>query len=500
MAFLKYFTAALFLFMLPAVLLADRVMLRSGEQIDGEIVNQTRSELRIRGPGGFRTIQKSDIRRVIFSDPEEEARIKREEEEKRKAEERLAEQKRLDEERAREEARLRRIEEERKQEADRVAEEKRRQEEEKKAQEARLENERIQEEARRKAEEEKTAALVRQRAEEERLKKEEEQRKQQENPRPQEQKPSQEVPANYRYRMSAIGRSLILPGWGQFYQGRTAAGWGYSASFLAAAGAAAYFQDAYTSAKSHYASSVRTSVLLSPNSPLFNGNISSDDTLTLLTLTSPTASADHAKYLAARSNLAAAGSVVLGIYALNLIDVIAFHPAQPPLPEKPTPVSERRDAKKYRSSAFLRSLILPGWGQLYMDRRAPGISYMAGSAALLSFYSAAAAQYAGARADYKAAVNLSVLTSPYGASIFPFIPAATGDAATGLFLLNNGTLTNSRQSMAAAAHRTQFAAGALAALYLWNLADVLLFSPSDTTAVSFFAAPGAASFRFSVFF
>ncbi|MCE9499346.1 MAG: hypothetical protein K8R21_02410 [Leptospira sp.] len=53
-------------------------------------------------------------------------------------------------------------------------------------------------------------------------------------------------------RFGAILRSVILPGWGQFYQGRNVAGVGFFGTFLAGAGYAAYQQQEYLARVNDY--------------------------------------------------------------------------------------------------------------------------------------------------------------------------------------------------------------------------------------------------------
>ncbi|MEQ8350540.1 MAG: hypothetical protein RH862_03595 [Leptospiraceae bacterium] len=117
----------IFALLLPVSLLADTVILKSGQEVDGQIINQSETTITIRTRQGVQTIGKGTVRRIFYGDAyrnqqdelkrkrEEELRRK-EEEEKRKAEEeakRLEEQKRKAAEAAREEAEQERLERER---------------------------------------------------------------------------------------------------------------------------------------------------------------------------------------------------------------------------------------------------------------------------------------------------------------------------------------------------------------------------------------------------
>lgn len=117
----------IFALLLPVSLLADTVILKSGQEVDGQIINQSETTITIRTRQGVQTIGKGTVRRILYGDAyrnqqdelkrkrEEELRRK-EEEEKRKAEEeakRLEEQKRKAAEAAREEAEQERLERER---------------------------------------------------------------------------------------------------------------------------------------------------------------------------------------------------------------------------------------------------------------------------------------------------------------------------------------------------------------------------------------------------
>lgn len=87
---------------LPAVLFADTVTLRTGQVIDGKIVNQTRTEIQIATGGQVQTIQKVNVLRVTYGASLEE--VQRQQEEARQAElKRQEEARRAEEEKRRQE-------------------------------------------------------------------------------------------------------------------------------------------------------------------------------------------------------------------------------------------------------------------------------------------------------------------------------------------------------------------------------------------------------------
>ncbi|MBU44222.1 MAG: hypothetical protein CMN76_13455 [Spirochaetaceae bacterium] len=110
--------------LMPASLLADRIILRNGQILNGQIINQNQGSVVIRTRDGVQTISKGRIARIQygnFPDPDEE---RQKEEERRRQEElkRQQEQRRQEEER-------KRLEEVRRQEEQRKAEEERKRQE-----------------------------------------------------------------------------------------------------------------------------------------------------------------------------------------------------------------------------------------------------------------------------------------------------------------------------------------------------------------------------------
>ncbi|MCB1302757.1 MAG: hypothetical protein KDK37_00675 [Leptospiraceae bacterium] len=126
------FGAVLVWLLFSGPLLADTIILRSGQEIDGHILNQSETSISIRTTNGNQTIPKSSIQRVLYGDAyrqQQDALKKKREEEKRRKEE--EEKRKAEEERKKQEEELKRAQEEasRKAEEARLAEEQRKKEE-----------------------------------------------------------------------------------------------------------------------------------------------------------------------------------------------------------------------------------------------------------------------------------------------------------------------------------------------------------------------------------
>ncbi len=128
--------------------------------------------------------------------------------------------------------------------------------------------------------------------------------------------------------------------------------------------------------------------------------------------------------------------------------------------------------------AFIRSMVLPGWGQLYQGRDLAGYAYLAAFAGLAGGSLALDEQYYQARQEYEKNANVFLLTSPaFLAGIGVPIVDVTTFYPSGIYFSQQTSQT--RASMETAARRANFARSALAAFYVWNLVDVVLFAPSE---------------------
>lgn len=146
-----------------------------------------------------------------------------------------------------------------------------------------------------------------------------------------------------------------------------------------------------------------------------------------------------------------------------------------------------------RGAAFMRSAVLPGWGQIYQGRK---IGYFYGAAALglAGISSTQDKIYRARQSNYRdSARNFLLLT--------PFVTRLAGyaqddfQATTTLFL---GIDHNERAlyTYQKAAQRAQFARGAFLGLYAWSLIDVLVFHKGQNTSAGVSAGPDSLQVSF----
>lgn len=87
-------------FLLAQPILADRILLRNGQTIEGTIINQSRQQVVVRSAAGVKRIPKSQIRRIRYGKTEPESRrpviAKKEPEQKRESKKSNAAQKKAD--------------------------------------------------------------------------------------------------------------------------------------------------------------------------------------------------------------------------------------------------------------------------------------------------------------------------------------------------------------------------------------------------------------------
>jgi hypothetical protein len=228
-------------------------------------------------------IQKSDIRRISYDDAAEQERLRREQLKRQQAEEarRKAEEER-------------RLAEEAAQKAAEEAEQEKR-EAERQKQES-LEEERRKEEARRQAEAREAQEAAHR--------------------------------SSGPHRFEAFFRSMLLPGWGQFYQGRTSAAYGFGGAFLGGLGVAYITDRRYYTRRAAYEDKADQFFYTSPLVlSSLGSSISSPTTLAPLGLLIAGDTVD------ARNRMQNAGrwanrarTLLLGLYVWNLVDVLVFHP------------------------------------------------------------------------------------------------------------------------------------------------------------------------------
>ena len=279
----RMFALVLGVFLFPAILFAETIFLKNGQRLDGKIVGQSRTAVTIRVGGATRVVQKADIRRISYdtNNNADELRRQREEAARRRAEE--AARKKAEEEAAR------------------------------KAAEDEAARKNAEDEAARKAAEDEAARNAEAEAA---------------------RKAQEESEAAYRaagpHRFDAFLRSMVLPGWGQYYQGRTGAAFGLGGAFVAGLGASYYMDQRYNIARSAYEDKADTFFLTSPLVlSALGSSISSPTTLAPLGFVLATDTSN------ARRTMEDAGrwanntrTLLVGLYLWNLVDVLVFHPTQ----------------------------------------------------------------------------------------------------------------------------------------------------------------------------
>lgn len=154
-------------------------------------------------------------------------------------------------------------------------------------------------------------------------------------------------------------------------------------------------------------------------------------------------------------------------------------------------------ASRLRGAIF-RSLIAPGWGQYYQGRTTTGYVYGGSALALAGIAAATEAHYQSAREDYELNANYFLLSSP------AFL------ATTGLFTVNDVSVfypsgllisqntSDARARMETRSQQANLARSALLLFWAWNVADVVLFRPSDNQALSLEAGQGGLGLRFDL--
>ena len=262
---------------LPTALLAETIILKNGTRVTGKIVGQSRTAVTITSNGRRRVIQKSDIRRISYETGNNQAA---EAERRRRAE---AERKRKAEEEARkaEEEAARKAEEDAAKEAAEAAE----------ANAAEIASE-----ERRREREAREAAYK----------------------------------AAGPHRLDAFLRSMILPGWGQHYQGRTSAAYGLGGAFAAGLATSFYFTQQHEIARSNYQAKADTFFFTSPLVlSSLGSSISSPTTLAPLGLVLADDTANARQQMEDAGRIANnARTLLLASYLWNLTDVLVFHPSK----------------------------------------------------------------------------------------------------------------------------------------------------------------------------
>lgn len=271
LAFFLFFTASL---------QADTVFLKNGRQVEGKIIGQTRTAVTLRTSAGqVQTIQKADIRRIAYgpTQSDEEAAKEQERRDRLRRDQALsAENRRLMEEE------WRRIDGERK----------------------KLEEERSRID-------EEWARLERGRGDSTR--------------RP----VASRTPTQGDKLLAALMRSAVLPGWGQHYQGRTSVGYIYGGAFLALGGLAIGTEAQYYNRREQYAAGANQFLFTSPVSLSYLGVPITDLNAFQANgfLQSQNVSDARSKMETASRRANLARTMLITLYAWNLVDVVLFQPS-----------------------------------------------------------------------------------------------------------------------------------------------------------------------------
>lgn len=269
-----------FVLFFATALQADTVFLKNGQEVEGKIIGQTRTTVTLRTTAGqVRTIQKEQIRRIAYGPTQSDDEAAKEQERRdrlRRDQALSAENRRLMEEE------WRRIDAERK----------------------KLEEERSRID-------EEWARLERGRGDSGR-------------------RPAVAGTPTQRDKLiAALMRSAVLPGWGQHYQGRTSIGYIYGGAFLALGGLAIGTEAQYYNRREQYAAGANQFLFTSPVSLSFLG-VPITDLIAFQVngyLQAQSVSDARTKMESASRRANFARTMLVALYAWNLVDVVLYQPA-----------------------------------------------------------------------------------------------------------------------------------------------------------------------------
>lgn len=291
-------TLAVLLFTGPA-LLAETIYMRDGRVLAGRIVNQSRTDITLQTAQGVLTISKEQIRRIQYDNPQQDAA--KAEEARRLEEQRREQERKLQEERLKEYERQQQLQ--RQQNDQRLLEEKKRREEEEAKKRLELE----------KKEPAKTPDDFKRREEERlrRLKEFEENAK-------------KLGPTWY----GALVRNLILPGWGEVYQGRRTKGFVMAGSFAALTTFALYEGERYRKNYTNYADTTRGFLFGTPfvQRNVFSVSLTDAQAVGWLILGSDQTQRSRERMQMHAARYGAAKTAVAAFYIFGIVDVLLFKP------------------------------------------------------------------------------------------------------------------------------------------------------------------------------
>lgn len=306
MGLFRRFILAIIFFMAAAAA-AETVYMRDGRVFTGRILNQTRTEITLQTAQGTFNISKDQIRRIQYDNPQLDAQ--KAEEARRLEEQRREEERRLQEQRLREY--------EKQQELQRQQNELRLQEERKRREE---------EEAKKRAEEDKKPGPDTRPAgrEDPREWYRKEQAKTEQALKDQAEKARLLGPTWY----GALARNLVVPGWGEVYQGRRSKGMVMAGSWAALTGFMLYESERYRINYTNYADTTKGFLI---GTPLFvrtvlNYSMTDAQGFSWLFLGSDQTARSRERMQTHALRLRAAKTALVGLYAFGIVDVLLFKP------------------------------------------------------------------------------------------------------------------------------------------------------------------------------
>jgi hypothetical protein len=133
-------------------------------------------------------------------------------------------------------------------------------------------------------------------------------------------------------------RSALLPGWGQYYQGRTQAAYIYGGSFLALAGTTGILYREFEVQRTQYNDAATDFINYSPLVVNYD-SAAALGLVTILSLNKLEATRTQADQLATYANVGA--TLTLALYAWNLTDLWLYEPGKGMLTTvSPTPAGD----------------------------------------------------------------------------------------------------------------------------------------------------------------
>ncbi len=135
-----------------------------------------------------------------------------------------------------------------------------------------------------------------------------------------------------------------------------------------------------------------------------------------------------------------------------------------------------------RTQAFLRSAAIPGWGQIYQNRKIPSTAYFLFFLGGIGFVAHQSKEVQAEKRDY------SYKTQNYLFALYFKDSLAQEQTYNEMY--------SQRGRKERAGHRAEIAGGVLAGIYLINLFDVVIFHPKDNLSLRASASRDQMSIKF----